>query len=129
MVNSTHSFREANLVLQLIWQSQVKVKLWWVGACKRKKREFFKLFILSEGKFFKICVLSQCIEYTFRIYILLDFKKRYFILFCCLFLKLSKSFSVFLTAIWSHIDRHKTGASKSLTHVEKWRHILSDKDS
>ena len=31
------------------------------GACERKKRAFFVLFILSEGKFFKICILSQCI--------------------------------------------------------------------
>ena len=42
---------------------KLKVKLWWVGAHERKKRAFFILFILSEGNFFNICVLSQCIVY------------------------------------------------------------------
>ena len=44
-------------------------------------RVFFVPSILSEGNFFNICVLSQCIwctEYTFRIYILLHIKKHYF---------------------------------------------------
>ena len=36
-----------------------------------------------------------CIEYIFRIYILLYIKKHYFI-HCCLFLKSSKAFSVSL---------------------------------
>ena len=39
---------------------KLKVKLWWVGARERKKRAFFVSFILSEGNFFNICVLSQC---------------------------------------------------------------------
>ena len=43
--------------------SKLKVKLWWVGARERKKRAFFVPFILSEGNFFNICVLSQCIVY------------------------------------------------------------------
>ena len=42
---------------------QLKVKLWWVGACGKKKSAFFVPFILLEGNFFKICVLSQCIVY------------------------------------------------------------------
>ena len=42
---------------------KLKVKLWWVGARERKMREFFVPFILSEGNFFEICVLSQCIVY------------------------------------------------------------------
>ena len=42
---------------------KLKVKLWWVGARERKKRAFFVPFILSEGIFFNICVLSQCIVY------------------------------------------------------------------
>ena len=33
------------------------------GTRQRKKRAFFVPFILSEGTFFKICVLSQCIVY------------------------------------------------------------------
>ena len=37
----------------------LKIKLWWVH--ERKKITFFVTFILSEGDFFNICVLSQCI--------------------------------------------------------------------
>ena len=44
-------------------RTKLKVKLWWVGVRKRKTRTFFVPFIFSEGKFFKICVLSQCIAY------------------------------------------------------------------
>ena len=42
---------------------KLKVKLWWVGACERKKGALFVPFILSKGSFFKICVLYQCIVY------------------------------------------------------------------
>ena len=42
---------------------KLEIKLWWAGACERKKRAFFVPFILSKGSFFKICVLSQCIVY------------------------------------------------------------------
>ena len=41
-------------------------------------------------------VLNTCIEFTFRIYILLHVKKHYFIHFSCLLLKSSKDFSVSL---------------------------------
>ena len=34
-----------------------------VGTRERKKRAFFMPLILSEGNFFNICVLSQCIMY------------------------------------------------------------------
>ena len=58
---------------------KLKVKLWWFGARKRKKghilyyllcpKEFFRHFLF----YLNVC----CIEYTFRIYILLHIKKRY----------------------------------------------------
>ena len=54
---------------------KLKVKLWWVGAGKRKKRASFVPLILS----------------TFFTY-----KKHYFIHFCCLFLKSAKAVSVSL---------------------------------
>ena len=38
---------------------RLKVKLWWVGARKKKNRAFFVSFILSEENFFSICVLFQ----------------------------------------------------------------------
>ena len=46
--------------------------MWCVGAHKRRKNFFW-----SERIFFDICVLFQCIEYTFRIYIVLHIKKHY----------------------------------------------------
>ena len=42
---------------------KLKVKLWWVGAHKRKKRTFFVHFVLSEGNFLKICFIS-CIVHS-----------------------------------------------------------------
>ena len=42
---------------------ELKVKLQWVGAHRRKKSAFFVTFILSEGNFVNICILSQCILY------------------------------------------------------------------
>ena len=42
---------------------KLKVNLWLAGAHQRKERAFFVQFILSQGRFFKIRVLSQCIVY------------------------------------------------------------------
>ena len=64
MGNSTHSFRETDLVcFSSCKNRKLKVKRWWVGARERKKRASFVPFILPEGDFFNICVLSQCIKY------------------------------------------------------------------
>ena len=65
---------------------------------KEKRGHFFVQFILSKGNFFKICVLSQCIVYWihFRNIHTFTHKKHYFIHFCCLFLKLPKTFRVCL---------------------------------
>ena len=73
---------------------KLKVKLWSVGACERKKSAFFVTFYLK-GNFFNTFVMSQYILYwiTFRTYILLHIKKHYFIHFCRLSLKSSKAFS------------------------------------
>ena len=78
---------------------KLKVNSSWVGARERKKGAFFAPFILSEGNFVSICVLSQCIIY-FRIHILLHMKKHYFIHFYCWLLKLSKAFSISLMVHW-----------------------------
>ena len=52
-----------NLCFSSYKSRKLTVTLWWVGVCERKKRAFFVPFILSEGNFFKICLLSQCIVY------------------------------------------------------------------
>ena len=43
--------------------NKLNVNLWWVGAWERKKEGLFLPFILSQGNFFNIVVLSQCIVY------------------------------------------------------------------
>ena len=42
---------------------KLKVKRWWVGARKRKKRAFFCAVHFVRRVFFNISVLSQCIVY------------------------------------------------------------------
>ena len=61
--NTANGFRDTNLVLQLIYESQIKSKtaMSW-SSRKKKKRAFFVPFVLSEGNFFKICVLYQYIH-------------------------------------------------------------------
>ena len=76
---------------------KLKVNLWWVGARERKKKAFFVPFILSEGNFFNIHVLVQCIMYWTHFQNMHTFtKKHFFMQFYCLFLKSSKAFSVSL---------------------------------
>ena len=52
-------FREANLVFQLIYESEIKEKTV-ISYSSQKQRAFFVPFILPEEIFFNICVLSQC---------------------------------------------------------------------
>ena len=61
MENPTHSFGETNLALQLIWESQIKVKLWLVWACKKRGHFLYCLFC-QKGFFFKIGASSQYIR-------------------------------------------------------------------
>ena len=73
---------------------KLKVKLWSVVARERKKRAIFVPFILSERKFFNVCVLSQCIVYWIRFqnaHTCTYQKTLLHTLFCCLFLKSSKT--------------------------------------
>ena len=53
MENRTHRFREANLVLQLIQESQIKSKTV-MSFRERKKRTLFVPLISSEGNFFNL---------------------------------------------------------------------------
>ena len=86
----------------------------WSSRKKKKRHFLYCLFCLkerktnSEGifwnnfwrKFFNIYVLSQCIVYWIQFHNIhnLHIKKHYFIHFFCLFLKLSKTLSVSLSA-------------------------------
>ena len=79
---------------------ELKVKLWCVQARERKKSAFFVRFILSEGSFFKIYVLSQCMVYwiNFQNIYTFTYQKTLLHTFCGLVLKSSKAFSVSLKA-------------------------------
>ena len=73
---------------------ELKVKLWWVGACERKKEYIFGAFILIEGIFltFVFYLNIYCMNVdTFT------YQKHCFIQFCCLFFKSWKVFSVSLS--------------------------------
>ena len=69
----------------------------------RKKKEgiFCTVYFVGRRTFLTFVFYHnvQCIEYTSRIYILLNIKKYYLIHFCRLFLKSSKASSVFLSWI------------------------------
>ena len=86
--NTTNGFRDTNLVLQLIHESQIKSKTAMSWSSRKKKRAFFVPFVLSEGNIFKICVLYQYIHSvlnTLSIYVLLHIKKHYFYTFVACF--------------------------------------------
>ena len=78
MENLSHSFREMNLVLQLIWESQIKSKTVRSWSSRKVKKGIFCTVYFVQRKFvltFVFCLNVKCIEYTFRIYILLPTKK------------------------------------------------------
>ena len=96
-------FREANLALQLIWESEIKSKTVMSESSRKKKKEaFFVPFILSEGTFFHICVLYQCIVYWIHFQNIHTFTYQKTLLHTpfSLFLKLSKAFSVTLRRLF-----------------------------
>ena len=98
MKNPTRSFWET-CYFSSYKNDKLKVKLWWAWTREKKKKTFFVPFILSEGNFFKTCILSQCIvywEYFQNIYTFI-YKKACFHTPFCLFSKSSKAFSVSLT--------------------------------
>ena len=95
--NPTLSFREANLVLQLIWESQIKTVMSW--SLWKKIESIFSTVYFVWRELFVFYFNLQPTEYTFSICILLHIKKHYFIHFCCLFLKPSKAFSVSLSKV------------------------------
>ena len=96
--NPTHSFRKTNLVFSSHMNCNWKVKLWWVGARKGKKRVIFVPFVLSEGNLFNIYILSQCMVYWIHFQNIHTFAYQNTLLYTLLLmlLKSSKAFSVYL---------------------------------
>ena len=56
------------------WCFKLKLKLWWIGAPKRKKSAFFVTFVLSERN---VSFISIYIILNKLIYVLLYLKKRH----------------------------------------------------
>ena len=54
MENPTHSFRETNLVLQLIWESQIKSKTVISWSSWKKKEAFFIIYLVRRH----LCFIS-----------------------------------------------------------------------
>ena len=54
MKNPTHSFREKNLVLQLMQELQIKSKTVMSWGLQKNKEGIFVPFVLSEGNFLTI---------------------------------------------------------------------------
>ena len=77
---------------------KLKIKVWWVRGRKKEKRAFFLSFILSEGIFFKICVLPQRQVYWIHFQNIYTFTYQKTLLHTPLrlFLKLLKAFIVSL---------------------------------
>ena len=60
-----HTLLERRTLRFSSYQNQeLKVKLGWAGARKRKETAFFLTFILSNGNLSNICVLSKCMNKT-----------------------------------------------------------------
>ena len=98
MENPTYSFREMNLCFSSYKNCELKIKLWWVGACERKKSVFFVMFILSKGNIFNICVLSPCIVYriTFENIYTFTYQKTLLHTLLLLFFKIVESLQCIL---------------------------------
>ena len=54
--NSTHVFREKNLLLQLISESKIQSKTGMSWSSPKKKDDIFCAVYLVQGKFFNICI-------------------------------------------------------------------------
>ena len=101
MENPTNSFRKTSLVLQLMQESPIKSKTVMSWSSRKRKRGLFLYRLFCPKAVFLRFVFHlnvQCVEHNFRRYILLHIKKHYFIHFCRLFLKSSKTFSVSLSS-------------------------------
>ena len=107
--NPTNIFRVEPCALAYI-RIKKKVKLWLLGGHKKKENTFLEPFILSEGNFLKICVLSQCIVNTIQWIhflnirtILLHIKKLLHTLFLIVF-KITKSLQCILKKLpWAYL--------------------------
>ena len=60
MKNPTYSFKRRTLYFNSYKNRKLKVKLWWVGAHKRKKRAFLYRLFCPKKFFLHLCFISMC---------------------------------------------------------------------
>ena len=119
MENSTNTFREMNLVLQLVLKSRIKNK-----TVKENRVQFLlHLFCPQEISLISVFYPNAYIEQTFRIYILL-LLKNITSYTCCLFLKPSKTFSLSLSAMINNVSNSFVFPNQpKITQLTKWIRI------
>ena len=89
---------------------ELKIRLWWVASCERKKITFFEMFIFSDWNCYNIYFLFQFVVYSINsdnIYTF-TYQKTLLDKLFCLLLKSSKALSV------SSIKRNHFNDSKWL---------------
>ena len=95
------AFRETNLVLQLIKESQIKSKTVMSWISLKKKEDIFCTVYFVWGNFFNICVLLQCIVYwiNFQKIQTSTYEKTLLHTLFSFFLKCSKAFGASLNLL------------------------------
>ena len=90
MKNPTYSFKRRTLYFNSYKNRKLKVKLWWVGARKRKKRAFLYRLFCPKKFFLHLCFISMCsVLNTLSEYTYFPYFFHFYILTS------SKTFSVF----------------------------------
>ena len=126
MENLTRSFRETNLVLQLIQESQIKGETVMNWSSRRKKQGIFRAVYFVRRKFFKyFCFISmQSLLNTLSEYKQFCISKNITSYNFYLFLKSSKVFHVSLTATRYRGQRISIFFSKALCFTAVLSFIL-----
>ena len=95
--NPTHE--RWTMCFSLYKNCELKVKLWWVGACERKKESIFCNVYFFRKKFLNIWRLSQCIVYLicFQNIHTFTYQKTLFHILLLLVFKIVESFQCILS--------------------------------
>ena len=91
-------------------------------SSKKKKTGFFVALVLSEGNFFDICILSQCIVYWIHFQNINTFiyQKTLLHTLCCLFLKSFETFQCILKP-----DQDSIFSATWLYNEFRWTNLLN----
>ena len=126
MENPRRSFRETNLVLQLIYKSQIKSKTVISWSSWKKKEGFFWSVYFVWRNCFNICVLSQFIVYWihFQSIHTFTYQKTLLLTLFCFFWKSSKAFSVSFKRPIFDVKVSVVGFLSEIRWIAKWNSKL-----